>query len=262
MKVGFKQGENTLYYHEEVAFDGYTWYELPNDFDTSTHRMLLDNGNLVKVTIEEFDFLTTSAIPRILSYQIDNRKDFRAVDLNSELTISLDSEEVYGQLVGNRGLLLKKKYTHNGIDILFIDYDYQFNSINEITHQRTILYWYNENGQINDLIKDKGWVKLSSKDRTIATVKRREAIIGQLKDTIKLMMSQNANNDLELNASIDYGNSLIAHVSNEIDIFTKSGKSQLLINKLDSSVTLYPFLLDELAPNFTVIDYINNFLNY
>jgi hypothetical protein len=200
--------------------------------------------------------------PRIKAFQIDKNKDFRAVDLNNEVTVTFDIKEVLGIAQADRGILLKKEYSYNQIPILDIEYEWQLNSIEELWKQRPVLKWYNEDGSINQLIKDKGWKTFNSKERTESTIKRREAIIGQLREAIKTMMSQNATNDTELNASINYGNQLIAHVSIEIDTFTKSGKLNSLITKLDNSTAAFPFLLNQLAPGYTVINHIHDFLNY
>lgn len=262
MKAGFRDNLDTIYSDYEIGIDGVYWVDLPNDFDISKDRALLDNGNLSIISINELELLKNNKDVRIKSLQIDKNKHYSTVDFNTDLKAGLDVIDIYGELQSNRGLLLCKKYMFNDIEFVKIDYDYEFNNINEIKKQRVILYWYNNDGTINSYFKDKGWVKLSKKDSSKAVINRREAIISQLKQTIKDLLYSNANNDAELNDSIDIANSLIANVSIELDKFTKSGKSNDLISKLNTLIVDYPMLDLELAPNFTVIDYITNFLNY
>lgn len=264
MKAGFRNNLDTIYSEDIFPMEGIEWFDLPNNFNLDTHRAVLNNGILSILTIEDFEITKNNNKARIVDIQIDPEKDFRSVDLNTELKQGLNSVEHYGELQSNRGLLLKKVYFKDDLEILQIDYDYKFDNINQISEQEVILRWYNNDGSFNDLVKDKGWIKFSDKESTRATVKRREAIIEQLKSSIKQLLSSSASNELELNDSISLGNDLISDVSLELDKFEKSGKSSDLISKLNTLTVKYPLLDMEMTPNtgFTVIDYITNFLNY
>jgi len=181
---------------------------------------------------------------------------------NKEIDISLDSSPVYGTEPSNRGLLLAKEYRY-GEDLFFkVSYEYKFNRIGEPSRQRKVLCWYNEDGSENELKKDKGFKKLSVKQRRDSVHKRRESIILLLEIEVMKLLTAGATTDAEAQGSISVGANLMAEITPEIEKYKSSGKTNPLVNKLNALSTTFTFLNNEIAQGITVINYIINFLSY
>lgn len=225
------------------------------------HGVSIKDENKLDQVIEQHDHLISN-FPRILKYQIDKNQDFRTVNHNTDLTVSLDIEEVFGLESNNRGLLISKIYRMDEKKIFEISYNYNFGIINQVTHQQLVLNWYNEDGELNPLSKDKGFKKLSKKQERDVVFKRRTSIIFLLEVEIIKLLSAGATSDEEAGQMIDLGASLMEDISIEIGKFKNSGHPQPIVDKLTSLQANYPFLSNEIAPGVTVINYVSNFLTY
>lgn len=245
---------------ESNCIDGFAGMQFKNGVVSVYGKKILNEPQLDSL-IQEHNHLI-SDLPRLLKYQIDKNQDFRRVNHNTDLTVSLDVEEMFGEDQSNRGLLIKKVYRLNEEDLFFIDYLYQFGIIGQVTHQKLTLKWYNEDGQINQIIKDKGFKKLSKKQERDVVFKRRSSIIFLLEVEIIKLLSAGTTNDEEAGQMIDLGATLMEEISIEIGKFKNSGHGQPIVDKLTQLQSTYTFLGGELAPGVTVIGYISNFLNY
>ena len=139
------------------------------------------NGNFVKPIFDngfwlegatQLEITNSLNYPKIIKYQFDRSKDFRTIDHNTELIVALKSKEICGTDISNRGLLIKKEYFYDNELIFFIDYAYRFDDVGQISEQSLILKWLNENNQVNNLIKDKGFVPFSKNEMRVAVRKQ------------------------------------------------------------------------------------------
>lgn len=221
----------------------------------------IDESNIKTIQIDTTIY-TDLKTPRLKKLQIDKDKDHRAVDWNTELLVTLETEYEYARGVSERGLLKSKTYLHNSEKILKISYDYILNIIGNIEQQEINISWYNEDDTINDLKKEKGFVVFSQDESKKASYKRRESIISMLEADIESMVKAGASTEAEVIAGIEMAKQLLSDVSTEVSIFKTSSDSTPLINKLASITTTYPILNGYVAPNVTVLMYIADFLTY
>lgn len=209
-----------------------------------------------------YDLESIVKVPRIKALQVNPSKDFRTVDHNSELNVTLEAKELFGEATDNKGLLIQKVYAHEEKDIFKVDYEYTLNEVKEITHQKVILTWHNIDGSENELIKDKGFVKLSKKVSREAVRKRRESIVMLLEIAVMGLLKSSASTPEEYAGPVLLGANLLSDVTAELDQYKNSGRYEPLAAKLPTITATYPFLNQEIAPSVTVIQYIINFLNY
>lgn len=229
----------------------------------SVYGKSIKDEEILDHVVQSHNYLK-SDLPKILRYQIDKNKNFQAINHKTELTISLDKDEIYGQDQENKGLLIKKEYKFEDELIFFIEYDYRFNVIGNITHQKLTIKWVNEDGQINDSIKDKRFKRLSNRQIRGVVMNRRNSLVMLLEIKVMELLSSNASNNEDYIASVNVGAELMSEVSAEIDKFKNSGNPSSLINKLNilKSETKYSFLNNQIVSGVTVIDFIGNFLKY
>lgn len=246
------------YYKGGKSNNSGKWSE--DNIDICEKVLILDSG-YTDVSIHFTDFRQDKT-PRIKALQINKNKHFHAVDHNTELTVSLEKEDIYGEVINDRALLIRKEYKHEGIDILKIEYFFSFGVVNDITHKRIVLSWYNNDGTINVEVKDKGNRKLSKKESRTATRKRRETAVLMLEYAILDINKANTSTDAEYQAAVDNGASMLSDVSVEIGKYENSGRVNALETKLNSITGDYPMLLDEIQPSYTILQYIVDFLNY
>lgn len=212
-----------------------------------------------------FDFDSVEFIQNDLAinkYIRNKTVHFHDLDHNKHLTVSLDKEEVFGEEKSNRGLLIKKIYSHNEEELFEINYDYEINSIGAITKQKVLIKWRDIEGNFHPEIKDKGFAKLSKRKSRKATRNRRETVVLLLETKIIELLSSSATTQEEYVASVGLGAEMLAELSIEINKFKNSGVRTHLTNKLEEIKTTYTMLQGEIAPGVTVIDFINDFLDY
>lgn len=261
-------------YTKENVDGGLLHNEVKSSGSVEAFRGLVKNGNNISVygksiisesglddVFAQHDHTKVENV-KIKQFQFDENKDFRSVNHKTEVTVCFDKKEIFGTEQSDRALLIKKEYSHQDSLIFFIDYEYKFDSIGQISEQKKILKWMNEDETINTTIKDKGFQKLSKKESRKAVMKRRETAIMLLETQIMTLLSQSASTEAEYASAIITGANMMSDVSVEINKFKDSGVETKLIEKLGTLTGEYTFLTDEISPGVTVIDYIADFLNY
>jgi hypothetical protein len=222
------------------------------------------NGVYETITEEIIDHvqLAVDKTPRIVALQIDKSKPFQAIDFNNELMVGLDVKTTFGAEQSNRGLLISKTYKNNSDDVAKIDYEFKFNDIGEPSEKRTVISWYNNDGTINEQIKDKGFQLLSFDERRTAVKLRRTSVISLLEIQVMNLLKSGATSPEQANALVGVGANLMSNLSAEVNQFIQSGREDGIVLKLDQLKTTYTFLQANIAPGVTAIDFINEFLNY
>lgn len=228
------------YQLNEYPVDGWYWFESKLDAE---------------------NYLVTNA-PRIYRYVNPSCKllHFHAIDHNTMLDRTLTMIETLGLDENNRGLLLEKRYYNDSELVFLIEYTYERNQYSQYTGQELKLTWIREDGSPHPEVKRKGMEPLTLKRSKEITRNRRQSVVQLLENSVEtLLLASGAGAE-----GLTLGRQLLREVSQLINGFVDSGEPDQLIAYLQQAevVNRYPFLASEVAPQYSVNQYIEDYLTF
>lgn len=201
------------------------------------------------------------SVPRIirLARYEAKEKHFHNIDYKKELENKLQMTVTFSEpgLMTQADLFEDEAKT---IPVLSVKREYNIDATSgKIVAKKTTREYYNENGTINNYIKDTGWYNYTDEESRAATHRRRVNITNKLEADLLAMLVAGAQGNAEAEAAnIAGGAMFMKALTPAVSVFHLSGDISDIVSYVSNTVnqTTYPFLLADVAPGVKAYQFI------
>lgn len=244
-------GDKLTFYFED-AFDSANETYLRFTFLEN----FVDEDNEDDFQVRIYDFVTR-----------DIKKHFHNINYKNEVNFYWFRQETWGT-GSNKGLLEQVDYFSDPEKqnlILRVEVEYVQDQFGNLFSKNTVRRWVMNNGEFHPEAKEKPSPKIyTPTESRQATMRRRQNIVAQLEaQLIQLLTDPEATLE-ENQASLTLGVQFLTAVSSELNEFYNSGNITGIVTFVNNPLNhvTFPFLLTEVAPTYTVAQFIIDGVTY